>query len=116
MHPARLRCRSPRVEHRYTGLLRLAGSGASTSSLIASGAARPVEREALERAAVEGMLRALGDRWSTYYGRSEFTSFQSALEGHWSGVGLWLRGTPTGQSSGGVRVGSIEVGSVQPGS
>ena len=78
---------------------------------IASKAARPVEREALERAAVEGMLRALGDRWSTYYGRSEFTSFQSALEGHWSGVGLWLRGTTAGATAGGV-----EVGSVQPGS
>ncbi len=83
---------------------------------IAAKAARPVDREALERAAVEGMLRTLGDRWSTYYGKSEYTSFQSALEGHYSGVGLWLRGTPTGQSSGGVRVGSIEVGSVQPGS
>jgi carboxyl-terminal processing protease len=78
---------------------------------IASKAARPVDRDALERAAVEGMLSALGDRWSTYYGRSEFTSFQSALEGHWSGVGLWLRGTTGGASTRGV-----EVGSVQPGS
>jgi carboxyl-terminal processing protease len=82
---------------------------------IAAKAARPVDRDALERAAVEGMLRTLGDRWSTYYGKSEFTSFQSALEGHYSGVGLWLRGTPAG-AGGGVRVGSIEVGSVQPGS
>ena len=37
---------------------------------IVDKAARPVDRDALERAAVEGMLRALGDRWSTYYGRS----------------------------------------------
>jgi carboxyl-terminal processing protease len=77
---------------------------------IAARAARPVEREALERAAVEGMLRALGDRWSTYYGRSEFSSFRSALEGRYSGVGLWLRGT-TGSGGAGT-----EVGSVQPGS
>ncbi|MGH8895072.1 MAG: S41 family peptidase, partial [Actinomycetes bacterium] len=62
------------------------------------------------RAAVEGMQRALGDRWSTYYGRSEFASFRAALEGQYSGVGLWLRG-----SSGGARDG-VEVGSVQPGS
>jgi carboxyl-terminal processing protease len=75
---------------------------------IVAKAARPVEREALERAAVEGMLRALGDRWSTYYGRSEFTSFQAALEGRYSGVGLWLRGSTTGDG--------VEVGSVQPGS
>ena len=84
---------------------------------IVAKAARPVDRDALERAAVEGMLRALGDRWSTYYGKSEFTSFQSALEGHYSGVGLWLRNTPAGAAgSGGVVVGTIEVGSVQPGS
>jgi carboxyl-terminal processing protease len=76
---------------------------------IAAKAARPVERRALERAAVEGMLRALGDRWSTYYGRSEFASFQDALDGHYSGVGLWLRGTTTGSSG-------VEVGSVAPGS
>src|SRR5215218_11285911 len=78
---------------------------------IVDKAARPVDRDALERAAVEGMLRALGDRWSAYYGRSEYSSFQAALEGRYSGVGLWLRG-----ASGGGRGGSIEVGSVQPGS
>lgn len=77
---------------------------------IAAKAARPVDREALERAAVEGMLRALGDRWSTYYGRSEFSSFQAALEGHYSGVGLWLRGST------GIPGAGVEVGSVQPGS
>ena len=40
---------------------------------IVDKAARPVDRDALERAAVEGMLRALGDRWSTYYGKTEYT-------------------------------------------
>jgi carboxyl-terminal processing protease len=79
---------------------------------IVDKAARPVDRDALERAAVEGMLRALGDRWSAYYGRSEFSSFQEALEGRYSGVGLWLRGVSGSSRSGG----SIEVGSVQPGS
>lgn len=74
---------------------------------IEAQAARPVDRAALERAAVEGMLGALGDRWSTYYGATEFTSFQDALDGHYSGVGLWLRAADTG---------GVEVGSVQPGS
>ncbi|MGH8970244.1 MAG: S41 family peptidase, partial [Actinomycetes bacterium] len=74
---------------------------------IAAKAARPVKRDALERAAVEGMLRALDDRWSGYYDTGEFASFQAALEGHYSGVGLWLRP---------ARSGGIEVGSVQPGS
>jgi carboxyl-terminal processing protease len=73
---------------------------------IAARAARPVDRAALDRAGVEGMLRALGDRWSTYYGATDFRSFQDALEGQYSGVGLWLRpGT-----SGGVEVGSVAPG------
>ncbi|MDQ1586601.1 MAG: carboxyl-terminal processing protease [Actinomycetota bacterium] len=74
---------------------------------IADQAAEPVDRKALERAAVEGMLRTLGDRWSTYYEPTEFASFQDALAGHYSGVGLWLRP---------ARGGGVEVGSVQPGS
>ena len=71
---------------------------------IAADAAEPVNREELERAAVEGMLRTLGDRWSTYYGPSEFASFQDALDGHYSGVGLWLRPV----TGGGVEVGSVQ--------
>jgi carboxyl-terminal processing protease len=74
---------------------------------IASTAARPVDRKALERAAVEGMLKALGDRWSTYYGPSQYTSFQDALDGHYSGVGLWLADAPAGA----VRIGSVLAGS-----
>ena len=74
---------------------------------IASKAARPVDRKALERAAVEGMLKVLGDRWSTYYGASQYTSFQDALDGHYSGVGLWLAAAPAGS----VRIGSVLAGS-----
>jgi carboxyl-terminal processing protease len=74
---------------------------------IASNAVRPVDRKALERAAVEGMLKVLGDRWSTYYGASEYASFQDALDGHYAGVGLWLAD---------ARAGSVSVGSVLAGS
>lgn len=74
---------------------------------IASDAARPVSRRELERAAVEGMLKALGDRWSSYYQPSQFTSFQEALEGRYTGVGLWVK---EGYAGG------VEVASVQPGS
>jgi carboxyl-terminal processing protease len=74
---------------------------------IGADAAKPVQRKELERAAVEGMLRALGDRWSTYYGASEYASFQDALQGHYSGVGLWLRAG----SGGGVEVSSVQAGS-----
>ena len=62
----------------------------------------------LEQAAVEGMLKALGDRWSSYYRPSDYASFQDALDGRYTGVGLWLRS--------GAATASIVVGSVQPGS
>ncbi len=72
---------------------------------IAAGAAHPVDRAALERAAVEGMLAKLGDPWSTYYQPSEFAALSDSLDGRYSGVGLWLR--PGGATG-------IEVGSVAP--
>lgn len=74
---------------------------------IAADAAEPVDRKELERAAVEGMLGTLGDRWSTFYGPTEFASFQDALDGRYSGVGLWLRPV----AGGGVQVGSVQRGS-----
>lgn len=58
---------------------------------IAADAARPVDKGTLERAAVEGMLKALGDRWSAYYSPSQYNSFSDALEGRYTGVGLWIR-------------------------
>lgn len=75
---------------------------------IADRAERPVARQQLERAAVEGMLKSLGDKWSSYYQPGDFASFQDSLEGRYSGVGLWLRPTATG---GGVEVGSVAAGS-----
>ncbi len=79
---------------------------------IAASAARPVDRDQLERAAVEGMLATLGDRWSAYYAPSEFSSFEDALAGRYSGVGLWLRPEPRR----GHRAEVLGIASVQPGS
>lgn len=74
---------------------------------IADHAAHPVDRHMLERAAVDGMLHALDDPWSRYYTPGEYESFQSGLDGHYAGVGVWLqRG----------RSGLLKVSSVQPGS
>jgi carboxyl-terminal processing protease len=73
---------------------------------IESSAARPVDRDQLERAAVEGMLKALGDRWSAYYEPSDYASFQEALEGRYSGVGVWVRA-----GTAGVVVSSVQDGS-----
>jgi carboxyl-terminal processing protease len=74
---------------------------------IMADAVRPVSRQQLDQAAVEGMLKALGDRWSAYYRPADFTSFQAGLDGRYSGIGVWLRAAQDGQ---------VYVASVQPGS
>lgn len=71
-------------------------------------AAVPVDRSELERAAVDGMLRRLGDRWAHYYTAQEYDDVQGRLNGRYSGVGLWL-GTQDDDAA-------IRVASVQPGS
>jgi carboxyl-terminal processing protease len=58
---------------------------------ILADAARPVTREQLDQAAVEGMLKALGDRWGAYYSPTGYASFQAGLDGRYSGIGVWLR-------------------------
>lgn len=58
---------------------------------IAARAAEPVDRQELNTAAVNGMLGALGDRWSTYYAAADFATFTDSLEGRYAGVGIWLR-------------------------
>src|SRR6476646_921781 len=52
---------------------------------ISAQAAEPVTSAALERAAVEGMLRALDDRWSAYYAPGLFVRFQQVLSGSYTG-------------------------------
>lgn len=72
---------------------------------ITQQAAHPIPRADLERAAVQGMLNALGDRWSTYYDPSQYASFEDVLDGRYSGVGLWVRRMANG---------SVVITSVQP--
>jgi carboxyl-terminal processing protease len=74
---------------------------------IMKDAARPVSQQQLDQAAVEGMLKALGDRWSAYYTEPAFASFQAGLDGRYSGIGVWLRATQDGQ----VYVSSVQAGS-----
>ncbi len=71
---------------------------------ILADAQHPVARKQLDQAAIEGMLKALGDRWSTYYAPADYASFQDGLEGRYSGIGVWLRLAQDG---------SIFLGSVQ---
>lgn len=72
---------------------------------IASQAAKPVPAAQLERAAVEGMLNALDDRWSSYYAPGDFARFEQVLSGSYTGVGVWVRRATDGR---------LKVLSVQP--
>ena len=75
---------------------------------LAADAAEPVSRDELNRAAINGMLHKLKDRWARYYNAQEYDDVQGRLNGRYSGVGLWL-GTADGEST-------VRVASVQPGS
>jgi len=90
-----------------TGVVGSSSSGSgvidAAADRIEESAAEPVDRDELERAAVEGMLKSLGDQWSSYYDPSEYASFEDALEGRYSGVGLWVR-----PSREGVLVASVQ--------
>ena len=61
--------------------------------------------ELLQQAAIEGMLRATGDRWSSY-GATKSDN-QNELEARYSGIGIWL----TLGQAGGTEVSSVEKGS-----
>ena len=58
----------------------------------------------LERAAIEAVLKATGDRWSNYFPSETASAFRDELLGRYSGAGIWLR-----KSASGV----LEISSVQ---
>lgn len=70
---------------------------------IAGSALREVDRDTLESAAIEGMLRAAGDPWGTW---SAGTAAGSRSRDY-AGVGVWLRSGERGQ---------VVVAQVSPGS
>ena len=67
-----------------------------------------LDKSALERAAIEGMLRATGYRWSTYYDSNKTNQESQNLTGSYSGVGIWLRPG----IGGGSEIASLKKGSV----
>lgn len=78
----------------------------ATASILAR-SAKTIDRAALQRAAIEGMLRASGDRWSSFYDAKQFAFYNEVLAGRFTGVGIWLRAAATG----GVEVASVQAGS-----
>jgi carboxyl-terminal processing protease len=71
---------------------------------IANRAAKPVSRTALQRAAVQAMLKALKDPYSSYYDPKDYEQFRQVLNGAYTGVGVWVRRTAGGR----LRVVSVE--------
>jgi carboxyl-terminal processing protease len=64
----------------------------------------PLKRNNLERAAIEGALKASGDQWANYFPQVSVNNLNQTLEGRYSGIGIWLRKNKSG---------ILEVSSVQ---
>ncbi len=45
----------------------------------------------LQHAAINGLLKATGDRWANYFPKESASLLDQSLQGLYSGVGLWLR-------------------------
>ena len=88
-----------RVDPRARGVV------AEAADRLRSSAAADVSQAELEKAAIRGMVAALGDRHAEYYDTDDYAQFQRLLDGRYSGVGLWLRRVPNG---------AVEVTSVLP--
>ena len=66
--------------------------------VIAETSAVEVDRDSLRRAAIDGMLKSLGDRWSQYFPKESTQSFKASVDGKFSGIGVWLRNNDIGQA------------------
>lgn len=67
-----------------------------------------VDQKAVEDAAAEAMVDALGDRWSHYQSAEEYTAYQDAMSNSYVGVGITITTREDGQ---GLDILSVEVGS-----
>ena len=88
-----------------------AGPLDQAANTILQNAAKPISKDELTKAAVEGMLRALNDKWSSYYSPHDFASFQDVMDGEYTGVGLWVHRDDAGV----VSVVSVQTGSPSDG-
>jgi carboxyl-terminal processing protease len=77
------------------------------ANTILANAANPITKDQLDKAAVEGMLQALDDKWSSYYSPADFTSYQDVMDGEYTGIGLWVHR----DDSGIITVVSVQTGS-----
>lgn len=76
-------------------------------SKVLESSAKEIERKVLERAAIEGALRASGDEWANYFPKSALEVLQEQNSSEFTGVGVWLAKSRGGQ----VKISSIQEGS-----
>ena len=65
------------------------------SKLVSKGT-KNVPKEILQRAAIDGLLKASSDQWANYFPQSAVKTFQQTLQGRYSGSGIWLRRNASG--------------------
>ena len=69
--------------------------------------AKELDRRVLERAAIEGVLKATGDEWANYFPKSALQVLREQSSSMFTGVGVWLSKSRGGQ----IKISSIQVGS-----
>ena len=74
---------------------------------VVESSAKEIDRDVLERAAIEGVLKASGDEWANYFPREALEIFKAQSSNSFTGIGIYLS-----KSRGGViRISSIQEGS-----
>jgi carboxyl-terminal processing protease len=74
---------------------------------VVESSAKDIDRDELERAAIEGVLKASGDEWANYFPREALETFEAQSSNSFTGIGVYLS-----KSRGGV----IKITSIQEGS
>ena len=73
-------------------------------STILDSSAKDINRDLLERAAIEGALKASGDEWANYFPTSALDVLEDQNSNMFTGIGIWLNRTRGGQ----VKISSIQ--------
>lgn len=76
-------------------------------STMLDSSAKEIDRAVLERAAIEGALKASGDEWANYFPKSALDVLEEQNSNMFTGIGVWLNRTRGGQ----VEIASIQANS-----
>ncbi|MFM8752243.1 MAG: S41 family peptidase [Actinomycetota bacterium] len=66
---------------------------------ILDSSAKEIDRAILERAAIEGALKASGDEWANYFPKSALDVLEEQNSNMFTGIGVWLNRSRGGQVS-----------------